>query len=177
MIDFAILSLPRSGSTWAANWLTTDKSFCIHDPLNHIDLNTLKTISVPGKLFGVSCTGLWLFPEWVKENVRRWVILENDEDSVNKSLEQIKMPPIVKEWFDRFKAMPGPRINHKAMFQESTAYEIWEMLFDGEIPFDVLRHDLLVEFQIQPNFDKCTLDPEVMKRVFEQGKYDANQAA
>ena len=31
MIDFMVLALPRSGTAWVANLLTTDTSLCIHE--------------------------------------------------------------------------------------------------------------------------------------------------
>ena len=31
-LDFAVLALPRSGTTWLANLLTTDTTLCRHDP-------------------------------------------------------------------------------------------------------------------------------------------------
>ena len=33
VIEFMVLSAPRSASTWAANWLTTEKTLCLHDPV------------------------------------------------------------------------------------------------------------------------------------------------
>ena len=35
MIDFMVIGLPRTGTTWASNWLTTDSTQCYHDPLYH----------------------------------------------------------------------------------------------------------------------------------------------
>jgi hypothetical protein len=59
MLDFIVLGLPRSATTWLANWLTTDRSLCLHDPF-------AKTLpeqwDAGGKRLGISCTGAYLMP-------------------------------------------------------------------------------------------------------------------
>ena len=63
MMDFIVTGLPRSGTTWVANWLTTDTTLCIHDPLYKYHLEDLDNIETNKKL-GISCTAIWRAPEF-----------------------------------------------------------------------------------------------------------------
>lgn len=88
MIDFMVIGLPRSGTAWAANWLTTDTTFCLHDPLakyHHTELDGL----VSDKRLGVACTGLWTQPEWLNAHPAKKVILHRPLEEINRSLKAI----------------------------------------------------------------------------------------
>jgi hypothetical protein len=81
VIDFIVVGLPRSGTAWAANWLTTDTTHCIHDPIakhHHTELDDLSS----SKHLGVSCTGLWRFPDWLNKHPAKKVILRRDRAEI-----------------------------------------------------------------------------------------------
>ena len=88
MIDFMLLASPRSGTTWAANLLTTDTTLCLHDPLFTHHYSELDGIE-SNKRLGVSCTGLCLFPEYVNSHQARKVVLHRDLREINRSLDAI----------------------------------------------------------------------------------------
>lgn len=153
MLDFAIIALPRSGTTWAANWMTTKSNYCLHDPLATYTFDDLAKWGDMGAGFhGVSCTMLWAFPEWVKNYVRRWVILERPIDEIQASLAEIGLPPINEKMYAEFKQMPGLRVDWKNLFEPEAAKEIYNHL----LPiggFDAERHKVLRELHITPRFE------------------------
>lgn len=138
MIDFAIIALPRSGTAWASVWLDA-----IHDPLAKIPLDELKDSEQ-----GLSCTALWLHPEWIYKNIKRWIILENDPDFVNKWAVDNGYQAMPKEAFDKFFSLRGPRMHYSDLFDIDKAKHIWEYL-KPDIPFDEKRHNQLKIMNIQ----------------------------
>lgn len=160
MLDFAILGLPRSGTTWAANWLTAEKSHCIHDPLNNLFVKDLESLSLDGKMVGVSCTGLWRLRDWCLHNIKRIIVIDRNIADINKSLSEIGLPIIDYQDFIEFSELPFKRINFSDLFNEEKAKEIWRFLIgDG---FDSDRHKLLCEMNIQPAFNRINPNPEIV---------------
>ena len=85
MIDFMVLSAPRSGSAWAANWLTTDKSLCFHGlqrTVHHTQWDTLTS----ERVLGVSDPSVCFFSEWLNKHPARKVILHRDKAEIQASL-------------------------------------------------------------------------------------------
>lgn len=162
MLDFAVIGLPRSGTTWAANWLTTDRSICLHDPLVNNTLTELADWEVPGKLCGVACTGLWMFPEWVAENVKHVVLIDRDPDEVNRSLNAIGLSPLRDADIARFLDMDGQRADMLDLFDVAAASDIWFSLVP-ELDYDVDRHMVLASMMINPYFPGWEPDPKAVK--------------
>jgi hypothetical protein len=167
MLDFLVLSLPRSGSTWCSNWLTTDTTFCLHDPLSHRNLADLETASFPNRQWGAACTFLWMFPEWCQEHASRILILDRDVNEVQDSLKRIGISGLPDAMIIKFKAMPGRRVPYQDLFHPETAHQIWEYL-RIEAPFDRERHRLLCEMTINPNLAKWRPDKKIMHALIEQ---------
>lgn len=162
MLDFAIIGLPRSGTTWAANWLTTDRSICLHDPLMNYTLEQLAAFSSPGKVCGVACTALWKFPQWVAENVKRVVLIDRDPDDLNDSLCAIGLGSMATEDIEDFLNMDGQRADMAQLFDPLAAPEIWYSLIPS-IDFDAQRHELLTGFMVNPYFAGWEPDPNAVK--------------
>lgn len=163
-----VLGLPRSGTTWAANWLTSDGAICYHDPLAKIDLDQLAQHN-PGREWGISCTGAWLFPEFMKRNKCRSIVLERDIESVNHSLNEIGLPDVPVWFLPLFAAAPGKRMPFSALFDEEGAREIWQHLRPG-VRFDRDRWLQLREISVQPNFDVWTFDRDIAARLMQQAR-------
>lgn len=161
MLDFAIIGLPRSGTTWAANWLTTDTSICLHDPLVNQTLDQLAAWDEP-KLRGVSCTGLWMFPDWVKANVRNWIVIDRPVNQVNKSLTDIGLGSMPADAVRAFQEFPGLRATMDMLFDKATAPAIWEHLLP-QVQFDKGRHKLLSGFMVNPYFKGWEPEPEAVQ--------------
>lgn len=153
MLDFMILAAPRSGTTWAANWLTTDTTLCLHDPLVKWTKDELMALESPKRL-GVSCTGLALFPSWVNAHPARKVILHRPLSEVDRSLLEIGLTPISQHWDGVLSRIEGVHLNWQEMFTRPQF--IYEYLLD--LPFDAERWAVLREINVQPHFEGLTVN-------------------
>ena len=85
MIEFMVIAHPRSGTTWAANWLTTDTTLCLHDPLayrHYAEWDDFES----SKMLGVSDCGVCAFPDFLNSHPARKVILHRDRKEIAESL-------------------------------------------------------------------------------------------
>ncbi len=167
MIEFMLLAAPRSGTTWASVWLTTDKTLCLHDPLhvNHYsELDTIKT----DKNLGVSCTGLLHFTDWVNSHPARKIILHRDLNEINESLSKIGLlaglPEISMYHVHKLNSIKGIHLPWQDLFQRPKF--IYEYLL--QLPFDEERHSLLTQVEMQPNFEGLRIDYDVTRRLFRE---------
>ena len=158
-----VLSSPRSGSTWASNWLTTDKTLCLHDPLwthHYLDLDKITS----HRAIGVACTGLYLFPEWVNNHPARKVILHRNLEEINESLIEIGLGEITAKQHANLDLIEGWHIEWTDIFDKPK--KIYEYLL--ELPFDDERHGLLREIEMQPNFEKISIGKAVTRRLINE---------
>jgi hypothetical protein len=162
VLDFAIIGLPRSGTAWASNWLTTDRTICLHDPLMSHTLDDLAAWDSGGKLVGVACTALWMFPDWVAANVKRVVCVDRDFEEVNQSLIDIGLTAMPQWSLERFQSLPGARVPMAGLFDPAQAEDIWVQLAPG-VQFDAQRHGLLTGLSINPYFAGLEPDPRAVK--------------
>lgn len=175
MMDFAVFGLPRSGTTWAANWLTSDGAVCFHDPIEHHAPAELLTLQ-PGRPWGIACTGAWAFEGVAAEIARRCpvVILERDPADSAELARGIGMelPPAVHAWIhERFERVPGVRVAHGELWDEDGARGIWRILRPG-VPFDVMRWRLLRDMQVQPVLERvevCAATVAALRDEFQRG--------
>lgn len=163
MIDFMVISLPRSGSTWAANWLMTDKVHCIHDPLYRMHYTELDDVKVSAKKLGIACTGLWRWPEWVNNHPAKKIILRRNFSDIQKSMREIGLPALNPEDEAAIEKIAGVHANYKDLFDPYTAKAIWEFL--TETPFNAERHRELIDIEMQPNFIGLQINPKATQRL------------
>lgn len=160
-----VLGGPRSATTWTANWLTTDNTFCFHDPLLEYTKRNLDLITIPGKELGIACTSTLLFPEWFLKHPARKLILYRDPEEVNKGLDALGLPKLdVKAHNDRVATAinAGVLIWHwDSVFDKLNARKIWEYLIP-HLPFDEYRHDLLAGMNVQPQFRRLPVGKEAV---------------
>lgn len=156
MIDFIVIGLPRSGTTWLANWLTTDTTVCYHDPFAH---SLPEQLDGHGKRLGIACTGAYLFPDWLAEHACPVAIIERDPGVCDASLQAMGLPPTTA-LRKRFYAARGRRWSFDDIWNETKARELWAFLLPG-IAFDAVRYRLLGEMQIQPHMGKWTPDQRI----------------
>lgn len=158
MIEFMLLAAPRSGTTWAANWLTTDTTLCLHDPLytrHYTELDSYPT----KKRLGISCTGLMCFPEWVNAHPARKIVLHRNINEIRESLKEIGLP-----WSDHppnLDAIKAIHLPWTDLFEHPKF--IYETLL--ELPFDPERHSLLKDIKMQPNFEGLSIGHDVTRRL------------
>ena len=161
MIEFMVIAAPRSATTWVSNWLTTDTTLCIHDPLFNTHFNDLDKIQSK-KMLGVSCTGIYLFPDFVNKHPARKIILHRELNEINDSLIAIGIPPISESNHRSLDNIEGIHMDWREVFHNPKL--IYEYLLRKD--FDTERHRYLKEIEMQPNFSGLTINKEVTKRLF-----------
>lgn len=140
MIEFMLLAAPRSGTAWAANWLTTDASLCLHEPL--YDYTHAQLDARPGtKQLGIACTLSALLD--VNRHPARKVILHRDTEEIRTSMAILGIPGDYD--FTALDNIEGRHVHWSALFEEPAP--IYEYLL--EYPFDAERHQLLRGLNIQ----------------------------
>lgn len=164
-----VIALPRSGTTWAANWLTTDETVCFHDPLwtTHFqDFDRLLPARGMMRTTGISCTGLWRWVDWVNAHPARKLILHRDLSEVCESLVRCGVPEAIptSDAPGLLGSIDGWHTDWKSMFNPDIAEQIWEHFFGG-LPFDEERHAELTQMTIQPRFDTIRKCEMVQRRL------------
>lgn len=151
-VDFIVLGLPRSGTTWLANWLTTDRSLCLHDPFStalpeHWDAGL--------KRLGISCTGSYLLPKWLAAQDCPIAVITRDHAACDASLAAMGLPPTTDP--SLLAIAPGRRWRFEDIWNEDTARELWAFLLPG-IAFDAARYRLLREMRVEPKQWEADMD-------------------
>lgn len=159
-IEFMLLAAPRSATTWASNWLTTDATLCLHDPLWRWTKEELDGIQTPRRL-GIACTGLALFPEWVNAHPARKIILHRDLDEVDESLKRIGMTACGEQWNGVLDRIKGVHLEWSELF--TRPQYIYEYLLDR--PFDAERWACLREMNVQPHYQAITVNKSATARL------------
>ncbi len=163
MIEFMLIAAPRSATTWAANWLTTDTTMCLHDPLLKWTRSELAHLNSPRRL-GIACTGIALFPDWVNDHPARKVILHRPLHEIDQSLVDIGMTPISKHWEGVLEKIQGMHLDWQELFLRPQA--IYEYLLD--LPFDAERWALLREMNVQPRFSELSINREATRQLMDE---------
>lgn len=159
-IKFMVIAAPRSATTWCSNWLTTDTTLCLHDPLwtrHYSELDEIQS----AKALGIACTGIALFPEWVNAHPARKIILHRDLKHIDASLERIGLSAISSHWEGVLDKIEGIHLPWTALFDQPK--NIYEYLLDR--PFDADRHAALREISMQPHFPGLTVDRGAASRL------------
>lgn len=169
MLDFMIIGLPRSGTTWAANFFCTERTLCFHDPLyttHYEDWDTsLPALAPDGVEVGVSCTGIWRWTDWVNNHPARKVILHRSLVEINKSLADIGLPGMTQADASKLSQVIGLHVPYTDLFSEQGCFNIWWHLTQGAGHFNTARHCLLVDIEMQPQFAGLSVGPEVTRRL------------
>ena len=156
MIDFMVLSAPRSGSTWVSNWLTTEHSVCLHDAVLDHRVDELDAVPCDRGL-GIACTALALVPSYVNGHPARKVIVHRDRYAIDNSLLSIGCTRLGDEWNGALERLTGMHVAFEDLFDPSRARRIYEHLLQR--PFDEPRHSLLTCMHIDPEFSRLVPRP------------------
>lgn len=152
-----VLSAPRSASTWVANWLTTEKSLCLHDPILEHKPEDLDAIT-SDRVLGLSCTGLALLPEFVNAHPARKVIVHRPLETVNRSLVSIGLAGVGANWVGALYKIGGMHVAYEDLFNPLRARTIHKYLM--QTPFDGRRHAQLCAMHVEPHFPKVQVQPD-----------------
>lgn len=150
MIDFAVIGLPRSGTTWIANWLTTDRSFCLHDPWLYGMVPSAWPRPEPGRLFGISCTGSYMHAEFMESLDCPIIKVVRDPINCETSLVKEGFSGYIPRMQHYFSDADGMRVNFDGLWDEDCARFVWSYLLP-RIPFDGLRYRQLVNMRVVPH--------------------------
>lgn len=165
-LHFMILGFPRSGTTWAANLLTTSKTHCVHDPLyrwHYTDIDKELANIARSKTVGISCTGLWRWPEWVNAHPSRKVVLHRDTGGVRDSLSKKGLCGFEETDDSALWLINGEHYNYDDLFNVTLARDIWSYVTTEE--FDEVRYAELVRSRVEPTPAAMTGDPELYNRL------------
>jgi hypothetical protein len=166
-IDFFVLGGPRSATTWAANWLTTDSTFCLHDPLLEYSIRQLDNLTTPGRRIGISCTSSVLYPDWVNGVDVPKVILYRDLEEINRSLRALGLVELEKiSHLSRLDAIKkATMFDYRQLFIPSGAKAIADIL---GVPWDPYRHDLLIQMNVQPQWRTLRVGKQAAKDLIKR---------
>lgn len=165
MLDFMIIGLPRSGTTWAANFFTTERAVCLHDPLLTRHYDELDALQFGEKKVGIACTGIWRFPAFVNPHSARKIVLRRPLAEVNASLEAIGLPGCTEEDALQLAITPGEHFHFADLFNPWYAEKMCDYI---GLPFDADRHAELVQIEMQPKFSGLKVGKEVTRRLVEE---------
>jgi len=157
MVEFMVLSAPRSASTWAANWLTTAKTLCLHDPILEHAPEALDQIPCD-RVLGVACTGLALLPGFLRLHLARKVIIHRPMQEVDQSLEAIGLTKLGVQWNTALDQIGGFHVLYSDLFEPRQACAIYEFL--TQLPFDAARHEQLCAMHLEPCFERVKVKPD-----------------
>ena len=168
MIDFMVIGLPRSGTTWASVLFTTDTTLCFHDPLYTVHYEDWDDVlSKPYKRVGVSCTGIWRWVDWVNTHPAKKILLHRDIKEIEQSLNEIGLHvPDLYEGEKLLESIDGLHVPFTDLFDSARCNRLWNHVLDK--PFDRDRFELLVNIEMQPNFSGLSVGKDVTKRLVDE---------
>ena len=160
-LAFMVLAYPRSGTTWLANWLTTDRSLCLHDPLAY---GLPETWPVDQRVRGISCTGSYLLPDWLDHYRCPIAVIERDRRACDASMGVLGLPAPGDMGTAALDAVNGRRFPFAALWDEAEAAKLWAYLLP-QFPFDAIRYRLLRDMQVQPT--RRSIDASILSALQE----------
>lgn len=137
-----VLGAPRSATAWCANWLSTDKTLCIHEPLARWPMGKLNDIK-SSKVLGIACTVLCQMPDFVNAHPARKLILHRDPDEVRASMKRLNIQGDYD--FTALDKVRGMHCHWRKVFTDPEP--IYTYLLNAKM--DVERHTELLEFNVQ----------------------------
>lgn len=158
MIDFAIFSCGRSGSTWTAAWLSKYASV-LHDPAARYTYEEIQAWGEETEGFtGISCTAGWLYG-WAdrlrKDGVPvvklyREASGDGGLAKVNRSFERVGLPPIPIHIYARFLELDASwHAFSKVVGEPEWAERLLGEILPG-VEFDFAHWDEFSRMNIQP---------------------------
>lgn len=169
MIDFMIIGMPRSGTTWLSNLFNTGDFYCKHDPLyemHYSEIDQKVGFAGPYVKAGVSCTALWKWPEWVNEHPSRKLIVHRSLVEINASLDGLGLPRIPTYTATHFDSIIGLHMPYESIWDYDAMADAFEYLTDR--PLDINRYRELLRYNVQPNFGRIEVDKGAIKKLYNE---------
>lgn len=166
MISFMVIAGERSGSTWAANWLTTATQHCVHDPLYRYRLDQLDDLHFGTKRVGLSCTALaYVAPGWLDKHQARKVIIHRPEEEIAASWSKCGVDKHIGGTEERLNKIEGFHVDFQSLFDPAHARVISEYL---GVPFDAVRHYELLQMNVQPHWAAVKIEKQPVTQLIER---------
>jgi hypothetical protein len=167
-IEFMVIGQPRTGTTWASNWFTTDEIHCYHDPLYNTHYSEWDDkLSIETMTTGISCTGIWRWADWLNEHRSRKLIIHRDLSEIAESMKSIGLPVHdLEEAEEKLKSINGIHIDMHQLFNTNDAAFIWREI--ARKPFNAARHAALVQVEMQPLFSGLKISHSVTRRLIDE---------
>jgi hypothetical protein len=149
MIDYMVIALPRSGTAWVANLLTTGDDICLHESFMTETLETLDNKEHSG-LLGISETSAIFFEDEINRHPAKKLIIERPLDEINNSLINLGLYTFTPEINSLLNNIEGYKISFNDLFNEDVMGKAYKFLTGKEMNKD--RHKLLCSFGVQNIF-------------------------
>jgi len=146
MIDFMILALPRSGTAWVANLLTTDTSLCIHEAFMDHSIDDLDNRSYDGML-GIAETSAFIRVDELNLHSAKKLIIDRPFDEINNSIVKLGFKAMPSYSADLMIQLKGYRIAYKDLFNYDIMAEAYYYLLRKELNQE--RHRMLCQMNIE----------------------------
>jgi hypothetical protein len=146
MLDFMVLALPRSGTAWVANLLTTDTSLCIHEAFMDNSINDLDTRSYDGML-GIAETSAFTKVDEINQHSAKKLVIERPFNEVNESIAKLGFKAMPSYSDDLMIQLKGYRIAFKDLFNYDIMAEAYYYLLRKELNQE--RHRMLCQMNIE----------------------------
>jgi hypothetical protein len=143
-MKFMIYAMPRSGSTWLANFLTADGLVCHHDPLGRMSPEQAS------KLDAAVDTGAYLFQRRITAE-KSYALIRRLGDC-NRSLAMLGLPQIAE-----YQRLVVPTFYYERLFDVGYLAELWSIVRGPG--FDKERAEVLIDVNIQHRLDRILEAP------------------
>ena len=156
---FYITGLPRSGTAWLANYLTTDKSICVHEASTYANdegwsvNHYLDTLEYP--IAGTADSAIW---NSIHEIDGPLLFVNRPLDQVIKSIRNAQfvepgyeavVATNANNKLNEFRKInEGMEVDFKDLFDINKLEELWKYLIP-EIPFNNYRTEMLLNLNVQ----------------------------
>jgi hypothetical protein len=149
-VNFLILSLPRSGSAWLANFLTYGPVYCYHEPMAE---GSLEQLQPQAPLTGAIDTGAWMWPELIPAGVRLFA-LAREPRRVSRSLRAVDLPDDPD--FAKFRETTSGLVtfDYERLFEVEYLRGVWRAIAGGDATFHGERARRLISFNVQRDLDE-----------------------
>ena len=142
-MKFLIYAMPRSGSAWLANFLTSDGLVCHHDPLGRMSFEQANTLDA------AIDTGAYLFPGKLQAECH-YALVRRVGDS-NRSLMRIGLPPLAE-----YPQLAVPTFFYERLFDIGYLEDLWAQIRGPG--FDAERARMLIDLNVQHRLDRIVGD-------------------
>lgn len=141
-----VIALPRSGTAWAANLLTTDDSVCLHESFLQFTMDQLDDLQMPHKL-GISETAGAFFSEEVNKHSAKKLVITRPLNEINASAQKLNLPVLTEHAASLLNDIDGYRIEYRNLFDYKEMSKAFEFLLNKKL--DPIRYALLCGMRVE----------------------------